>query len=164
MKAMQATWLLGATLSLAACSENAATVTSTNEIIDVDSVALSPSPGTGRWYTESSVRQGKEVFATYCSSCHGQNAEAIPDWKTLDANGNYPPPPLNGTAHAWHHPLSVLKLVIEQGGAPMGGQMPAWGDVLTDQEIVDVIASFQSYWPDNIYAAWLERERANRAR
>jgi mono/diheme cytochrome c family protein len=162
MNALKAVWVVSATLSLVACSEDTTPPTVTTEIIDMASISLAPTPGTGRWYTDSEVREGKEIFATHCASCHGKNAEATPDWKSLDANSNYPPPPLNGTAHAWHHPLSVLKLVIEQGGEPMGGQMPAWGDVLTDQEIVKVIASFQSYWPDKVYSAWLEREQANR--
>lgn len=125
-------------------------------------VTLEAKPDTGRWYTESQVEQGRETFGQYCAACHGANAEATPNWQSLDANGNYPPPPLNGSAHAWHHPLSVLAMVIAEGGEPTGGVMPAWGDTLSDAEIVAVIASFQSYWPDEIYDLWLERERANR--
>jgi len=154
-------------LGLAACSENADTQASTTQAsnsasIDPASISLEPKPGTGRWYSQDEVVRGKEIFATNCASCHGQNAEATPNWKTLDANGNYPPPPLNGTAHAWHHPLSVLKMVIEEGGEPVGGVMPAWGDTLSDQQIMEVIASFQSYWPDTVYGQWLVREQSNR--
>lgn len=162
MNTLKTTWVLAAIVSVAACSGGEETQAGNSDTIDMASLSLSPKPATGRWYTEDDVRQGKAIFADNCASCHGQNAEATPNWKTLDANGNYPPPPLNGTAHAWHHPFSVLKMVIEEGGAPMGGQMPAWGDVLTDQQIVEVIASFQSYWPDPVYATWLEREQANR--
>lgn len=125
-------------------------------------VTLAAKNGTGRWYTEAQLEQGRETFGHYCAACHGANAEATPNWRTLDANGNYPPPPLNGTAHAWHHPLSVLAMVIEEGGEPMGGVMPAWGNTLSDAEIIEVIASFQDYWPDETYELWLERERANR--
>ncbi|MEX0740483.1 MAG: c-type cytochrome [Pseudohongiella sp.] len=125
-------------------------------------VTLDVKPGTGRWYTEAQVERGRKTFGQYCAACHGANAEATPNWRTLDANGNYPPPPLNGSAHAWHHPLAVLSMVIEEGGEPMGGVMPAWGDTLGDADIVEVIASFQSYWPEEIYDLWLERERASR--
>lgn len=154
--------VLIATLGLAACSDNNESADGTAGEIDVTQLSLEPEPGTGRWYTEEQVNRGKAVFAANCAGCHGQNAESTPNWKSLDANGNYPPPPLNGTAHAWHHPLSVLKMVIEDGGEPLGGVMPGWDDTLSDQQIVDVIASFQSYWPDKTYQLWLKRERADR--
>ncbi|MCH8532391.1 MAG: cytochrome c [Saccharospirillum sp.] len=123
---------------------------------------MTPKPDTGRWYTNAMVEEGKATFAQYCAACHGDRAQATPDWKTLDENGNYPPPPLDGTAHAWHHPLADLEMVIKQGGAPFGGVMPGWESVLSDQDIVKVIASFQSYWSDEIYEMWLEREKLYR--
>lgn len=113
-----------------------------------------------RWYTAEQVAQGRQLFAQYCAACHGANAEATPDWKTPTADGNYPPPPLNGSAHAWHHPISVLDQVIRDGGAPVGGVMPAWGSVLDEQQRLSLIASFQDYWSEEIYQIWLEREKA----
>ena len=59
---------------------------------------------TDRWYSDEQVKQGEKVFATNCASCHGKNAEATKDWKKRDEKGNLVPPPLNGTAHPWHHP------------------------------------------------------------
>jgi len=53
-------------------------------------------------------------------------------------------------------------MVIEEGGEPVEGVMPAWGDTLSDQQIMEVIASFQSYWPDTVYGQWLVREQSNR--
>lgn len=153
--------LLIATLSLLGCNAGSEPETDLSGQ-SLAEVTLEAKAGTGRWYTESQVERGHETFEQYCAACHGTNAEATPNWRTLDANGNYPPPPLNGTAHAWHHPLEVLSMVIEEGGAPMGGVMPAWGNTLSDGEIIEVIASFQSYWPDEIYDLWMERERANR--
>lgn len=155
--------MLVTVLLLVACSGSDDPDQTSTNTIDVTQLSLEPDPSTGRWFTEQQVKQGEEIFATNCASCHGQNAESIPNWKSPDANGNFPPPPLNGTAHAWHHPLSVLKMVIEQGGAPVGGVMPAWGDTLSDEQIVNVIASFQSYWPDHVYQGWLTRERSSRA-
>jgi len=67
------------------------------------------------------------------------------------------PMPLNGTAHAWHHPLPVLRRTIQQGGARLGGRMPAFGDQLGTDEVDAVIAWFQSLWPSEIYAAWEQR-------
>ena len=113
----------------------------------------------GRWYSDAQVEQGALLYKTHCAVCHGENAEATSEWRTPDANGNYPPPPLNGTAHAWHHPRSVLLQTIAQGGVPLGGVMPAFADVLTEDDALATIAFFQSYWPDEIYARWLEIDR-----
>lgn len=109
-----------------------------------------------RWYTSAQVAQGALVFQTHCAACHGENAEADPDWRIPGPDGHYPPPPLNGTAHAWHHPRSVLLQVIAKGGVPVGGVMPAFSDVLGGDDSLAAIAYFQSHWPDEIYARWLE--------
>lgn len=113
-----------------------------------------------RWYSDAQVAAGKQIFQQNCADCHGQNAEATPDWKTTDANGNYPPPPLNGTAHAWHHDLELLRRTIREGGAKLGGQMPPFAEVLNPAEIDSVIAFFQSHWPDEIYQRWAGRNEA----
>ena len=157
---MKLVWIAATVLGLAACADNDETARNVGETIDISSISLEAKAVTGRWYTQEEAMRGKEIFGANCASCHGQEAESIPNWKTVAANGQYPPPPLNGTAHAWHHPLGVLKMVIEQGGEPVGGVMPAWGDTLSDRQIIDVIASFQSYWPDDTYQLWLEREQS----
>lgn len=159
---MKFIWVTAAVMGLAACTENQGTAQNAGETIDTSSISLEPKAGTERWYTPVEVTRGKEIFGENCAGCHGQNAESTTNWKTVAANGQYPPPPLNGTAHAWHHPLDVLKMVIEQGGEPVGGVMPAWGDRLSDRQIIDVVASFQSYWPDDVYQSWLEREQSRR--
>ncbi len=109
-----------------------------------------------RWYSAEHVIHGNKVYQQNCAACHGVNAEATPNWKQTDANGNYPPPPLNGTAHAWHHSLDVLREQIREGGAPVGGVMPAFKQVLTAEEIDQAIAYFQSKWPDELYQKWAE--------
>jgi thiol:disulfide interchange protein DsbC len=110
-----------------------------------------------RWYSDEQVVQGEKLFRQHCAACHGQNAEATPDWKQTDANGNYPPPPLNGSAHAWHHDLDLLRRTVREGGAKLGGQMPAFEGVLDAGEIDSVIAFFQSKWPDDIFQRWAGR-------
>ena len=40
--------------------------------------------------------------------------------------------------------------------------MPKFDGVLDDQQILDVIAWFQSKWPNKIYASWQERELKSR--
>ena len=87
-----------------------------------------------RWYSNEQVSQGEKLFRQSCAACHGQNAEATLDWKKTDANGNYPPPPLNGTGHAWHHDLDLLRRTVREGGAKLGGQMPAFEGILSAEE------------------------------
>lgn len=126
-------------------------------LLSLPVVSLAEEAADQRWYTSERVEQGAKVYAQHCASCHGLRAEATPDWQTSDADGRYPPPPLNGTAHTWHHPLPVLRRIVREGGTPLGGLMPAFGDQLGADEVDAVIAWFQSLWPSEIYAAWGRR-------
>lgn len=110
-----------------------------------------------RWYTQLQVDKGRAVFRQHCSVCHGENAQVNPDWKKALPDAQDPPPALNGTAHAWHHPLKILKRTIDMGGAPVGGKMPSFKNTLSEEEKEAAIAYFQSFWSEKIYEAWLGR-------
>jgi mono/diheme cytochrome c family protein len=99
------------------------------------------------------VMSGARLFAKNCAQCHGRRAEGFVNWQRRDASGNFPPPPLDGSAHTWHHPRRQLTNTIENGGRAM----PAFGSELTDTEISNVIDYLLSLWPDEIYALWAER-------
>ena len=113
----------------------------------------------GRWYTEAQVAAGEPLYQAHCAVCHGADGSATPDWRKTDANGNFPPPPLNGTAHTWHHPLVVLTDTIEKGGAQYGGLMPGFAQVIDADGRLAVVAYIQSWWSDDIYARWYEIDR-----
>lgn len=100
------------------------------------------------------VASGARLFRMNCAECHGNQAQGAANWQQRDANGMFPAPPLNGTGHAWHHPKKMLHYVIANGSPGGQGNMPAWGDKLSDEEIDAIIAWFQSKWPDQVYAAW----------
>ncbi|MFQ5759373.1 MAG: c-type cytochrome [Acidiferrobacterales bacterium] len=100
------------------------------------------------------VMRGRKLFTQNCASCHGSQAEGTPQWSTPGTDGRYPPPPLNGTAHTWHHPTPVLKRTIREGTIAIGGKMPPWGGKLSDKDMEAIIAWFQSLWPDEIYDTW----------
>ena len=117
--------------------------------------------GDSRWFTKAQIDLGSTLFLKKCALCHGNEAEATADWKKSDNNGNYPPPPLNGTAHAWHHSKLVLTSTIKEGGAKLGGLMPGFGNQLSDSDIEALIAYFQSKWPDHVYKKWAERFKVN---
>ena len=98
------------------------------------------------------ITYGKKAYKEYCAKCHGLNAEGAIDWRKQLPDGNFPAPPLNGTGHAWHHPLPTLQNVIKNSRP--NSEMPAWKDTLNDAEINAIIAWFQSQWPDEIYTSW----------
>ena len=107
-----------------------------------------------RWFNPAIVEFGNRLFQQNCAVCHGADAEGTREWKKPDANGNYSPPPLDGNAHAWHHSLPQLADYVKQGGARFGGVMPAFGDKLSNEEVLAVIAYFQSKWSDELYQRW----------
>ena len=109
-----------------------------------------------RWYDRSRVDSGGTVYAANCAECHGAWGEATPDWRRREPDGSFPPPPLDGTAHTWHHPFGILARQIKFGAPGGEGKMPPFQGRLTDEEIINVIAWFQSLWPDDIYAQWWE--------
>jgi len=112
----------------------------------------------GKWYSASQLELGKRLFQQNCAACHGEQGQGLAeDWKKPLTDGSYPPPPLNGTAHTWHHPISTLIRTIDQGGIPLGGKMPAFGDKLSAEEKTALIARIHDWWPEEIYQGWVER-------
>ena len=101
------------------------------------------------------MTQGKQVFETNCQECHGVKARGVvKDWQKPDVNGVYPAPPLDGSAHAWHHDMKTLLGTIDRGGIPLGGSMPAFKNTLTDEEKNAVLVYIQSLWPQEVYQTW----------
>lgn len=106
--------------------------------------------------------RGLKLYQKNCASCHGKNAEGTPDWRKTGSDGMFPPPPLNGTGHTWHHPTKVLVNLIKNGTAKIGGTMPAWKDKLSDQEINDILTWIKAQWSDEIYAAWYTNNQGSK--
>lgn len=108
-----------------------------------------------------SEEAGRSLYAAHCARCHGKNLEGQPDWQARLPNGRLPAPPHDASGHSWHHPDHVLVGVTKHGLKPYAGEdyesdMPAFADVLSDQDIAAVIAFIKSTWP--------EREREYQAR
>ena len=125
--------------------------------IEKNATPLQLLPPIERWYSQAQVDGGNDLFQANCAVCHKPDASGTPNWREVDAQGNYPPPPLNGTAHTWHHSLSILRRMVRIGGVPLGGTMPAFADKLNTEQIDDILAWVQSHWTDEIYRIWHER-------
>lgn len=115
-----------------------------------------------RWYDATHVARGAEVYAANCVACHGDRGQGSFNWKQAGANGKLPPPPLDDSAHAWHHPIRALAYQIRNGVPGGQGAMPAFGDKLNDEQLTDVIAYMQEFWSDPIYSKWLTIEMRSR--
>jgi mono/diheme cytochrome c family protein len=106
------------------------------------------------------VTRGEAVYSTRCLECHGSGGKGLPgDWRIRDADGRFPPPPLDDSAHAWHHPTAALLEVIREGSPGGEGNMPAWKGKLSEQEMQDVVAYIKSLWSDDVYRLWWKMER-----
>ena len=101
------------------------------------------------------VGLGKLVYENNCASCHGVNLEGQERWRQPDANGYMPAPPHDESGHTWHHPDEYLFLMTKYGLEEIIGQeypnnMPAYNDVLSDQEIVVALSFIKSTWSTRI--------------
>ena len=102
------------------------------------------------------VRSGQEVFASTCAACHGVNGEGQPDWHIRKQDGTLPAPPLNGDGHTWHHADGLLYRIVSQGGKfqetpevpSFKSAMPAFGELLSHEEIVATLEYVKSLWGD----------------
>lgn len=125
--------------------------------------ATPPAAGVARIADPAVLARGAKLYQENCAGCHGARGEGAFAWQKPGPDGKYPAPPLDGSAHAWHHPQAALKQTIKEGTQRLGGSMPAWKGKLADADIEAVIAWFQSTWPDEIYRTWVDIDRRARA-
>lgn len=88
---------------------------------------------------QANLANGKAKYLEHCASCHGKEGKGDgPDAKDLN------PKPRNHTDGSFMNRLrdNYLFTVVKNGGQAVGksDQMPGWGNILSDQDITDVIA------------------------
>ncbi|GAC1659531.1 MAG: hypothetical protein NVS4B3_28040 [Gemmatimonadaceae bacterium] len=93
----------------------------------------------------NSTALGKQLYARNCQACHQATGLGIP--------GAFPP--LVGSAWAVSSPDTVGRILLNglQGpvvvaGAPFNGAMPAWRDVMSDEEIAAVLTYVRQWAPN----------------
>ena len=95
---------------------------------------------------------GQKIYAQHCAACHGAKLEGQPNWQRRLPNGKMPAPPHDESGHTWHHPDEVLLGITKHGMvppyAPPGYQsdMPAFGSILSDDQIRAVLSYIESHW------------------
>jgi cytochrome c1 len=89
--------------------------------------------------TDAAMFRGGLVYANYCVTCHGMNA---------DGNGRaarlYNPKPANLRMSDKNN--DYFGLIIRRGGEALGRSpyMPPWGAELTDEQMNDLVAYLRS--------------------
>ena len=105
------------------------------------------------------IDNGQILYREHCASCHGVRLEGQPNWRRPGEDGLLPAPTHDETGHTWHHDNRLLFDYTKLGGAGLmeargiagfESGMPGLGDVMSDDEIWDVLAYIRSTWPERI--------------
>lgn len=109
------------------------------------------------------VMQGKVIYANNCAACHGASLQGQANWRERMPDGKLPAPPHDKSGHTWHHPDPMLIDMVKNGlvpgrTAPAGyvSDMPAYNAILSDDEIIAVLAYIKSAWPPKVLQAQKE--------
>ena len=99
-----------------------------------------------RYTKRSDVRNGEKVYKGGCIACHGSEGKGAPETSTVFKRPDTFPD-FTDCAGTTPEPNGNWKAVIVHGGPSRGLSqiMPAFGDLLTDDQINDVIAYMRGF-------------------
>ena len=135
------------------------TATATTTPTATAALILTPAPAsTVPPVRNTETSSGQAIFRANCAVCHGADGEGQPDWHIKKPDGVLPAPPLNGDGHTWHHGDGTLYTYVSRGGKAFESPsvpsfksgMPAFGEVLSHDDIIAVIEYVKSLWGDKV--------------
>ena len=120
-------------------------IVATNQVLFARAGEESPSLDPAR------VTSGRAIYRQYCASCHGANAEGAKNWQERDQHGELPAPPHDTKGHTWRHSDAELYHMVEKGWRDPFNKtkrltMPGFGEVLSPEQIRDVITYLKTLW------------------
>ena len=119
----------------------------------------------------TATSSGQGIFQSNCAVCHGADGEGQPDWHIKKPDGVLPAPPLNGDGHTWHHGDGTLYTYVSRGGKAFESPdipsfksgMPAFGEVLSHDDIIAVIEYVKGLWGDKVAEGLGLKKQASQA-
>ena len=153
-----------ATATATATTSPAAATTATETITPPPAPTAPPA-------TDTATSSGQAIFQSNCAVCHGAGGEGQPDSHIKKPDGVLPAPPLNGDGHTWHHGDGTLYTYVSGGGKTFESPdipsfksgMPAFGETLSREGIIDVIEYVKSLWADKVAEGLGLKKRASQA-
>jgi mono/diheme cytochrome c family protein len=102
------------------------------------------------------IALGQELYEIHCASCHGLELKGEANWQVQNEDGSFRAPPHDASGHTWHHSDDLLLQTMRLGGARLPdnivgtSRMPAFEEVLDEQQMTAVITYIKSTWPEDI--------------
>lgn len=101
---------------------------------------------------DATALRGKAGYRRYCASCHGKSLQGQPLWQLIDAYVGRRAPAHDETGHTWQHSDEALFQMTKYGRFPdwpadVVSRMPGFEKVLSDGDILDIIAFIKRRWP-----------------
>ena len=89
------------------------------------------------------VERGAALHLKHCAECHGEDGKA----EVIVMHMDTPPKDQSDPEYMKTLPDAFLYLAVCKGGEAVGRNyiMPAWGDLLTDQDIKDLVAQIRTF-------------------